>query len=178
VKILYSFAILCITVIALYCATAGWINAELHAALKENKATAVSQPVIYHGIQFVNEDALKRYEQAAAAKEWFPWMVNLPQPLALFLTTISFGVVGGVIRVVFDSLHTKVGLDGSSFGRIFLAGLTGILVLGISYVIPAALTFSEVTLRPVALLFLCLIGGIFYDHLIAWVKTQLGKIFQ
>jgi len=178
VKILISFALLCITLAALYCAAAGWINAELNAALKENKTTKVIQPVIAHGIQFVNEDALKRYDQAATARGWFPWMVDLPQPLALFITTISFGLVGGVMRVVFDALHNNVALAGHTFARVFLSGLTGLLVLGISFVIPAALTFSEATVRPVALLFLCLIGGIFYDHLIGWVKTRLEKIFE
>ena len=96
-----SLILLLITGLALYSAAAGWVNSELTAALKENKASEVAKPVIFKDIQFVNEDALKRYQAASAEKQWFPWMVDLPQPIALLVTSISFGLLGGVFSVLF-----------------------------------------------------------------------------
>jgi hypothetical protein len=167
-----------ITGIALYSAAAGWVNAELIAALKENRASEVSKPVIFKDIQFVNEDALKRYQAASVEKEWFPWMLDLPEPVALLVTALSFGLLGGVVRTLFDSIKNNVPLSKSSFGILLLSALMGLLMLGASYVIPAALTISETNVRPVALLFLCLIGGVFYDHMFSWLKKQFEKVFE
>jgi hypothetical protein len=177
-KVFISVVLLLITVVALYVSLAGWVNAELHAALKENKAGQVPRPVTYNEIEFVNEDALKRYEVALQAKKWFPWMVDMPQPVALLVTAMSFATVGGVIRVVADGTRGVKQLGPQSFATVFLAALTGLIVLGVSYIVPAALTISEGTVRPVALLFLCLVGGVFHDYVFEWLGKRIKKVFE
>ena len=173
-----SLALLVITIAALYVALAGWVNAELNAALKENKADQIVKPVLSDGIQFVNQDALRRYQTATKAKKWIPWMVDLPQPMALFVTAMSFGSVGGVIRVVAEATRDPKKLTLGSFGTVFLAALTGLIVLGISYIVPAALTISEGTVRPVALLFLCLVAGVYHDYVFDWLGKCVRKMFE
>jgi hypothetical protein len=177
-KIFISLVLLIITALGLYCAAAGWVNADLNAAVKENKTSEVVQPVLAHGLRWVNADALKRYETAYEARQWFPWMVNLPHQVALLITAISFGMIGGVARVGWDAIGKKVDLGIQSLGVVFLSGLAGLVILAVSYVIPAALTISEGTVRPVALFFLCLVGGMFYDHIYSWLKKRLEKLFE
>jgi hypothetical protein len=167
-----------ITGIALYSAAAGWVNAEVSAALKANRASEVSKPVIFENRQFRNEHALKIHLLASAERKWFPWMVDLPEPVALLVTALSFGLLGGVVRTLFDSIKNNVPLSKSSFGILLLSALMGLLMLGASYVIPAALTISETNVRLVALLFLCLIGGLFYDHMFSWLKKQFEKFLK
>ena len=164
--------------VACYCAAAGWVNVEMAAALRENKASDISKPIIFDEVQFVSEDALRRYQTARKANNWFPWMVDMPDPIALMITALAFGTVGGVTRVAFDAISNTTPLNGRSFAILGLSSLMGLLVLGVSFVIPAALTVSEATVRPVALLFFCLLGGIFYDHIFIWLKERIEKLFE
>src|SRR5689334_18566891 len=84
----YVLALLLITAVAFYVGTAGWMNADLDLALKENAACVASNPVELDGVQFASVSALKRYQTARQVKQWFPWIVELPGPLALVLTAV------------------------------------------------------------------------------------------
>ena len=166
-----------LTILALYSAAAGWTNVELETALQQKAPAGASRPVVYEGIQLASADALDRFRMVEKAKSWFPWIIDLPEPIALMLTALAFGAIGGVIRVTFDAVSNTSQVNGRSFAVVALSSLTGLLILGVSFVVPAALTVSDAKVRPVALLFFCLVGGLFFDQIFAWLRKRIEGMF-
>jgi hypothetical protein len=162
-----------LAVIALYLAAAGWTRVEAYRLLKEHSQSA---QVVYEGMNFANEADRDFVIAKRDAEAVFPWTFKLPQSVSLLLTATSFGFLGGVIKLLFDIAQ----MDPSPrqpFVSLALSTLTGLLVLGIAFALPSAITTSEVTIRPVVLLFLCFLGGIFSQHLLLWLRDHFEAIF-
>lgn len=159
---------------ALYLAAAGWTRVEAYRLLKEHSPSP--QQVVFEGMNFANEADRDFVIAKRDAEAIFPWAFKLPQPVSLLLTATSFGFLGGVVKLLFDIAQ----MDPSPrqpFVSLALSTLTGLLVLGIAFALPSAITSSEVTVRPVVLLFLCFLGGIFSQHLLLWLRDHFEASF-
>lgn len=169
-------AIVFMTLAALYLAAASWVRVELENVAKQESSGAVKVPVEFEDIPYASAAARDRYILRRDATAYFPWVFNLPHAASLMVAAMSFGFIGGVIRL----LHLIVsGSDlGHVYARLCLSALTGLVVLGVTYSLPAALTITDVNVRPVVLLFLCLLAGICARHLILWLQDQFGKAFE
>jgi hypothetical protein len=164
--------------VAVYLAAGAWTTADLHAALKENKSSGSSTPVIYDEITFVNESAMKKYAAAQQAGSWFPYIIDLPQSLSLMLAALAFGAVGGTIRAAYDCVAGNALLTSRAYAIQGLGALTGIVILAFSYIVPTVFAESETVVRPIALLFFCILGGMFYDQIFAWAKLRITTLLQ
>lgn len=164
----------------LTCAAAGWLKAERDTALEQNRAgDHADVPVIYEGLKFASRAALDRHLRAENLKQVLPaWYIGIPSSWTVTLTAMAFGCIGGFIRILYDLVQSKTPITSQSAAAISLSALTGLLILAFSIVIPSALTVSEVHLRPSVLLFLCLIAGIFSEHIIGWAKERVEKMFE
>jgi hypothetical protein len=170
--------VIALTLLALYLASAGWVRVELQTALRESgKAPRADTQVEFEGMTFANEAARNRFLAIREAETYFPWTQKLPNQVSLIITAMSFGFLGGVIKLLFLTVSSDPE-PVRTYASLALSAMTGLVILAISFALPAALTEAEVTVRPVVLLFLCLFGGIFSNHLLLWLQEQFGKLFE
>lgn len=163
---------------AVYLALAGWVGVEVDAALREKKSSAADKiPVKVNGIEWESEDDFWKNEIVRRARLIFPWGSDLPKPVNLFLTAVSFGYLGGMMRVLYDLSFRNSEIDNKTLYRLGLSSFSGLLILGLSYTLPSALTASDVSLKPITLLFLCLFAGLFSEQLLLWLQGQFEKMF-
>ena len=94
------------------------------------------------------------------------------------LAALGFGVIGGVL-----ALLASITLDGvrvetlSVFIRPLLGGVVAILVLAAAHVIPITLVQgTDVQVRSVSLLFLCVFAGLFAERFILWARERFGSV--
>jgi hypothetical protein len=168
------FAFLAIA--GVYVAGSGWVRVEVRTALKQGTIKAPI-PVEYEGITFASEEDRNRFIAWNEGKKFVPWAFKLPYPVALLITVMSFGFLGGVIKVLFQLAHGDRE-PVRPWITLPLSAMTGLLVLAVSYSLPAAITTSDATVRPVVLLFFCLLGGLFSRHLLLWLSDQFEKVFE
>lgn len=172
------FLIFLFFIVSLYIALYGWVGIELNTAIeKASTASTGNGPVIYRDVSFKNKEALTIYKRYEIAEKIFPSLYNVPKPILFVFTVMAFGYIGGLIRVLYDITSGKKNLSNTTLCSLALSSLNGVLILGVSYVIPSILTVSDVTLRPLALLFLCLFAG-FSEETVPWILEKLKNIFQ
>jgi hypothetical protein len=162
---------------ALYLAAAGWVRTELQATIKETHTSTVSKPVIYDGVSFATAQERDRYLARLDAEMFFPWTLRLPGPVSLLMSSMSFAYLGGVIGFLLRLAYPDPALK-DRYAALVLSPLIGLVVLAASIVIPSALAFSEVQVRPIALLFLCLLGGLFSKHVVEAIQKRFEKAFD
>jgi hypothetical protein len=159
---------------ALYLAAAGWTRVETYRLLKEH---GQAHQVVFEGLNYDTEADRDFVIARRDAEAYFPWTFKLPQSVSLIITATSFGFLGGVIRLLFDIVQSNA-LPRLPFTSLALSTMTGLLVLGIAFALPSAITTSDVSVRPVVLLFLCFLGGIFSEHLLLWLKDHFQSFFR
>jgi len=168
--------VLFLTLGALYLACAGWVRVDIQTALKEStKAEQPAKPVEFEGMTFRSEAARNHFIATREAETYFRWILKLPNQVSLIITAMSFGFLGGVTKLLFAAASPN-SQPIRAVTTLPLSTMTGLVILAISFALPAALTASEVTIRP--LLFLCLLGGIFSNHLLFWLQEQFEKVFE
>lgn len=165
--------------VSMYFACAGWVIANLDKEIVTSSKQADGQGtnVVYQGIAFADiYEARKAIEQEKVST-WFSWVYDVPASLPLLITAISFGILGGIANVI----HKAIGGEQQSNPRIALkplfGGGIGMMVLGITYVLPAALTVDNGHVRPVSLAFLSLYGGAFSNHVFLWLEEKIKTVF-
>ena len=131
--------------------------------------------MVYEGVNFANASDRDFMIAKRDTEAFFPWAFKLPQSVSLLLTATSFGFLGGVIRLLFEIRQGEP--SKQPFVLLALSTLTGLLVLGIAFALPSAITASDVTVRPVVLLFLCFLGGIFSQQLLLWLREHFESYF-
>jgi len=171
--------IIILSFISSYIALYGWVGIDLNAAIEKSRATPTKEPVIYKGINYESEDVVKIIMRYEIAEYIFPFIYKIPNPICLFFAAIAFGYLGGLIKVLYDIIRINKGISCKTLCSLAMSSLSGLLILGISYVIPSALTASDITLRPLTLLFLCLFSGLFSEQTVSWLqKLYESKIIK
>jgi hypothetical protein len=108
----------------------------------------------------------------------FAWTYNLPASLPLFITAIAFGILGGIANVVYKAIGGEVQTTQRLVLKPLFGGFIGLMILGISYVLPAVLTVNEDKVRPISLAFLCLYAGAFSNHVYLWLEDKIKSVFS
>ncbi|MDB5005665.1 MAG: hypothetical protein JWP45_58 [Mucilaginibacter sp.] len=130
------------------------------------------------GATIGDEYTLAVYNEQQGLETYFKWTVILPQFTAEIITAMSFGLPGALVNVLKDlAIKRKSLLEVSCITMPILGLLTGIVVLGLSYLLPTVLTKDAGEIRPMTLMFLCLFCGIstqkFYDK----IESFFDKLF-
>ena len=164
---------------SLYVGLSGWakINFDQSLTQKDVVDSKTSESVDYDNINFKNLAALRREREVERIRSFSPWIESLPEPLSFVLASLSFGCLGGVLAAFRKILVQRGAIDLSLLGLAFLSSFNGLLVLGISYVVPAALTANKVEIRPLTLLFLSLFAGLFSDYFFEWADKRVRALF-
>jgi H+/Cl- antiporter ClcA len=134
---------------------------------------ADTNSVIYDGITFKNKRALTQYLNSLPSENFsriYSLFDNLPDFMGQIITAFAFGLLGSVIRIILGiAYHSKKIEDVSYISQPLLGMLTGLVVMGISYVIPNLLSKNAVNIDPISLMFFSLFAGIynkeFYERL-------------
>lgn len=175
-----SFVLLVVIGMSLYLGVGGMERVELIRQAKEAaKKPASDGTFSYGGETFSSKEALAVARNEERVERLFPWIGLLTSLASLALTAGAFGVLGGAARVVKELVIDSKPLDLKEVVLNPLFGfLVGIMLLGISYVLPAALTDQEdVQLTPTTLLFLCFFGGLFSRRVFTWVESLIERVF-
>jgi len=188
-----SFLLGIITLIALYLGTGGFIilqNDQIYIKPNVNSRDSDNlrdtvyfkkKQVISKNINYDNKEVLYVAEQQGLILKIYPYADKIPSILCFILTAISFGIIGSVGKVINDSIQNKNELNNAP--NLLLipiqGGFIGLIIIGISYVIPIILTNDSVSLKPVTIVFLSLFGGIFYLNFYNWLMSLINKkIFE
>jgi len=135
---------------------------------------------VYDSIQFSSKEKMLAYREQYLAEQIFPYLDKLPSFLNFFLTSISFGIIGAFSKVINDSI--KKGEPPQGMVNLFLivtqGGLIGIIVLSISYIVPALLIADGVQLKPLTIVLLSLLGGVFYLEFFEWLESRIRNNIQ
>lgn len=157
----------------------------LYTDLAEEKAAVITESLnaqgekvfVYDGINFSSMEKARVYRDEMAATGMFSWFRSLPSKLILFLTSMALGGLGGVIGVVKQvALANKNILELKPFWSPMLGALIGLLVLGISYLLPVLLTTTnEVEIRSTTLIFVSLFAGLYARQFLNFLESRFSN---
>jgi hypothetical protein len=163
-------------VVAGYFGAAGWARSEIEEVVAV--AGAPEGAVNCGKITFKSAQDCLRFQRNAQMESLFPWISRIPALFGLILLGFGFGSLGGSMRALGEELFMNVRLTAlRAFDLPVFGGLLGVLVLGVAYLIPAAVTINESALRPTALIFLAMVAGAFSFNVFSSVERQVAAIF-
>lgn len=173
-----SFVIVVWTLAALYVGVAGWVACK---ALESTSIITVSetQYVEYDGLSFENAQSLSNFLADRQEARLFLWIFQIPQELRPFVTTIAFGVLGGVILLL-----KKIAIDHVQIASLpvfvspAFSGLLGMMLFFLSFIAPTALVVGHNPARTESLAAVSLFGGAFSEVTYVWIEGQIGRVFS
>ena len=132
------------------------------------------------GARFSSLEKLVLYENEEAAGDLFDWYDDLPDKLILFITSMALGGLGALI-----SLVKKLALEGArvddlkTFWHPMLGALIGIIILGISYLVPIIITTqSDVEIRATTLIFLSMFAGMYSKEFLTFLESRFSNYLK
>lgn len=171
--------LVCWIFIGLYIGTSGIVYSEL--AEKEAQLHLVSptgKKFHYNGQEFSSKEAIQIHIEYQRIFLLYPWIDNITDRIALILSSCALGALGGVIRIL-RQIAFKDGISVSQTNFISvpaLGALLGMVVLGLSYIVPSVLTTdSNFELRDSTLMFLCLFSGIFSKRFMEYLDERFTQ---
>src|SRR5258708_600591 len=110
---------------------------------------------------------------------FYPWTHDLPDLIILLLTCCAFSLVGSHILLLRTITSKKTNSEFPGHLAMILSGfLIGLVVLGLSVLLPRVLVNEGGTIQPSALMFLSLFGGIYSDALYSKLAKYVDKLFK
>jgi hypothetical protein len=178
-KALVAIALILWALAGLYFGMAGWVKVEADAVTEAAWKTPTGKPVEYKGVVFNSVEDLRAFQaRSQAESSIFGWIIGLPAPLPVVISALGFSVLGSIFRVLWQCRATQ---RWPGPGDILLPQALGmlmsLLLLAVSYLLPAALTVDGQTLRPASLIFIALFAGAFADLVYTWVESVAKKLF-
>lgn len=143
---------------------------------EKNPADSVMRSV--GKVTFKNKKLAQIYIQERSLKKMF-LLKDIPE-LILFLVTAScFGLLGGCVNLIKQMAFEDKKLIELKIVSIPILGLfCGLLILGISYLVPTLLVSGEIIVRPVSLIFLSLFAGLFSKKFHEWIHSKFSDFFK
>ncbi|MEQ8712333.1 MAG: hypothetical protein RIC80_04915 [Cyclobacteriaceae bacterium] len=126
--------------------------------------------------------SFREYEYVRVKDEMesiFPFVENLISEIGLLVTSMCFGVIGGVTRILKQITYEEdISIINAQVISIPVLGmLSGIIMLGLTYLIPTILVEGVQNIRPSTLVFLSLFAGLFSKRFYDWLSNSFNKIF-
>jgi len=176
-QIINTLLLLAITAFCLVYGIVGFIAEDLKEQIKKAEGLPV-QVVKIDGHTYSNLEKANALLEFKSLKETFgSWIADWPELGKLFITSLIFGALGGVIKTVLQLIRKELLFSDSNVLLFpFLGMLIGLLVLGISYVLPTLLTSSFTEIRKTSLIFFCLFSGLFSEEFISSIKNNFVKL--
>jgi len=173
-----SLAIVVWMVGALYVGVAGWVACKALEATSV-KADSTETYVEYDGLSFENQQSLSDFLSDRQDARLFPWIFQIPQEIRPFVTSIAFGVLGGVILLLKKTAIDHLPVASISvFGSPTFSGLVGMMLFLISFLVPTAFVAGHNPVRTESLAAVSLFAGAFSEVAYVWIEEQVRKLFS
>lgn len=132
------------------------------------------------GIKFKNQERFELYCEEINTMKLFGWILNAPSFLILVVSSCELGAFGGVIHLIRDISFNRIApYDTQFLIRPFLGFMTGMVVLAISYLLPAILiTDSDIQIRQTTLMCFSLFAGLFSNSFYMWLENRFGTFLK
>jgi hypothetical protein len=159
-----------------YFGTGGFVILQNDQLYEKSNALQTSE-VEYEGIKFKNKEVLNAALQQELILKVYPYADKIPSTLCFIITAISFGAIGSIAKIINDTILKKQKIR--EIDNLLLipvqGGIIGLMILGISYILPVLLTNETESLKPITIVFLSLFGGLFYLHFYKWLLKAIDK---
>lgn len=183
-KVLPIVSILFWFTFGLYLAIGGTnrIDTDSELTRLESKKSELSKDSIflYDEIQFVNKFDWHKYLHKKKIKqknESIAWFFELSVFVVTIIVSCAFGLLGGITDLIRQVVNGSDLANTKYFSIPLLACLSGISILGLTYLIPSVLVVDDKGLRIQTLMFLCFYGGLncvtLYAKLAEYFKKML-----
>lgn len=164
---------------ALYFGTGGITKIENDNLLKKAFNQSDSIPTLYKGVAFRNKEALISFLEKDQVKKIYPWTDKIPSFLSYIITACSFSLLGCIIWIFVDVVLYKKRIDQVDYIHApFLGLLTGLVVLGITYVIPTFFVSEDNDIKPTTLMFLSLFCGMYTDKFYSTLSNAFRHVIK
>jgi hypothetical protein len=169
--------------IGLYFGIGGLSRAKLDETLEkleEDKIELTKNKinVSYDGLTFETKYELNYYLEAESIETSFPWATRISSFMGLIFTSFSFGLIGSLISIIKEVVFQNLEINRTKYISYPLLGiLTGLVVLGLSYLLPTILIENQNQLRPITLMFLSLFAGMFCEKFYEKLSVYFNNIF-
>lgn len=178
-----EFAIRFLTVIALlgaslYFGISGYLSVDVKT-FKAKADAARIEPFKVGNTEYNNTYEFLYEQNDDLIQKLFPYLKEIPESLALIITALAFGMLGGLARLIKQTTFDGLSLLQVKFLSLPVFGmLSGIFVLGITYVIPTILVEGDQKIRSETLIFLSLFAGLLCDKFYEWLNGIFENIFK
>jgi hypothetical protein len=164
-----------------YIGVAGLIHDENQRKL--NAIEESSDPgthVEYDGIEFYSQSHLLHYLNDLKADNYFWWTESMPELLMLAISSCGLGAFGGVISIIRLVAFRQVPIEETHYISIpFMGFLLGMVILAISYVLPALIVSDEnLQIRQTTLMCFSLFVGLFSKSFLIWLEITFGNYLK
>ncbi len=185
-KIVNQLLFCFICVLAFYIGVGGLGNEDYSnklAALNNLKPEGSDTAALKEGlIEYQNVLEMRRIEvveQHNKFMRFYPWMEDLPDIISLLLTCCAFSLLGSYILIVRGFTVRKRKVDLAGHPAIILSSfLTGLVIMGLSYLLPLVLINEGGKIRPFTLMFLSLFGGMYSNTFYDKLSKYVGQMFK
>jgi hypothetical protein len=131
------------------------------------------------GVDIENKYQLKYILEYSNLENYFPWAIQLTTFSSFLVTSMSFGLLGAMINILIQIVFSASKIEDSNYvSKPLLGLLTGIVVLGLSYIIPTLIVKGNAEIKPLSLMFLCLFCGIYSDKFYEKMSNSFDKFFS
>lgn len=135
--------------------------------------------VVLNDVTIQNKYQLKYILEYSNLENYFPWAIQLTTFSSFLVTSMSFGLLGSIINILIQIVFSSVKIEDSNYiSKPLLGLLTGIVVLGLSYILPTLIIKGSAEIRPLSLMFLCLFCGIYSDKFYEKMSKSFDKLFS
>jgi|WetSurMetagenome_2_1015567.scaffolds.fasta_scaffold147196_1 hypothetical protein len=182
-RIVAPFTIFIWLILGLYFGPSSLINAnrniqqEKLKEIKANTSLDTSRQIIYNGIIFANYKAVQSYveeKKYVVFDKIFVSLSELPEFMILIVGTCFFGLLGAVIKILFEHIFEIKHLHDSKYIALPVLGLlSGFISIGISYLLPSIFLNSKELLNPVGIILFSLLFGFFIKEFIEILQKKL-----
>jgi hypothetical protein len=185
-KRIKQWAVLITCVVGLYIGIGGLGNQQysdkLTALSTQKPAIDDTVAINIGGLTAPNILEMKKLataQQYERFMRFYPWMQDLPDLIILLLTCCAFSLIGSHILLLRTIGSKKTNSEFPGHVAAILSGfLIGLVVLGLSILLPRVLVSEGGTTQPYALMFLSLFGGIYSDALYNKLAKYVDKLFK
>lgn len=178
------FCIICLS--AFYIGVGGLGNEDYNnklTALYTQKPDGIDTTSVRDGlVQYQNVLEMRKIEiveQYQKFMRFYPWMEDLPDIITLLLTCCSFSLLGSYILIARGFALRKRKVLAVGHPTIILSSfLTGLVIMGLSYLLPLVLVNEGGKIRPFTLMFLSLFGGMYSNTFYDKLSKYVGQMFK
>jgi hypothetical protein len=166
--------------LGLYYGISGYLAIDVNSNLKAvNELRGDTTSVVIEDTKYKSPRQYSLIKDKEQIANTFPYLQGIPDNLCVVLAALSFGVLGS-ITLLFKELafDTNVSIANSRIFSIPLLGmLSGLFILGLTYLIPTIFVSGDNAVRPEVLVFLSLFAGLFCGQFYEWLNGSFIRIF-